>query len=355
MNRKYISTLLCLTALFGLCTLVQARTIDELMQEGRNLLNNGAYQQAAVRLKKVVSRMPGNFEARFNLGLAYLSMGNSSDALHQFEQAAGIRPRNAEVWSNLGVAYKQVGYTQKAINAFSRAIRLNPEKMTARINMAAVYEEQGRISQAIRQLKDILQIDPGNITVLMDLAELMQQQDRPKYAKQYLEQALNYDAQNAVAYYKLGNIYWEHYEELEKAAAQYRRAIDIRPDEAEFYYRLGMVLENMEKTDEALDVYTNAISYVDDALKRERIQNRIDIINKGESAAENKAVFEPAGLPDEIATLTREDTVKKKEADTMDVSDLPTGMSDDMEMSAEDSASMSDFDLNTIMEDSKQK
>jgi tetratricopeptide (TPR) repeat protein len=355
MNYRTISRAAAALAIVFITMSGHAKTIDQLMGEGRTLLNNGAYQQASVRFQTVVSRMPNNFEAQFNLGISHLNMDNPQLALTHFTKAVGIRPSSAEAWSNLGVAYKYTGNTQQAIDAFAKAVRLNPEKTTARINMANLYAEEGQVQSAIRQLENVLQRDPGNTTVLMDLAELMQQEGQPENAKAYLEQALNYDAQNAIAYYRLGNIYWEHYQKLEMAATQYRKAIEIRPDEAQFYYRLGMVLENLDKEDEALDVYANAISYVEDALKREQIQKRIDLIKKGEAGEAEVAAPDASALPDEIATIKREENRDTATYETIDVGDAADDITGDIDNMSADTSTNTDFDINNLMEESKRK
>jgi Flp pilus assembly protein TadD len=58
---------------------------------GRDLLEQGAYADAARALQRRLRLAPGDREARYMLGIASLALGHPEQALHSFEQVVTER------------------------------------------------------------------------------------------------------------------------------------------------------------------------------------------------------------------------------------------------------------------------
>ena len=79
-----------LFAAFMLLAGMQVRaqqSVETLMANGQELLQRGAYSQAATQFKQVLAREPDFFEAQFNLGFTYLQWGKYSEALVELKKA----------------------------------------------------------------------------------------------------------------------------------------------------------------------------------------------------------------------------------------------------------------------------
>jgi tetratricopeptide (TPR) repeat protein len=82
-----------------------------------------------------------NYEARYNLGLAFMEQGLSDEAIAEFELAAGDAERTADCWGLIGRCYIQKRNFPEARRRFERAVASAPEDSSARYALA--YELAG--------------------------------------------------------------------------------------------------------------------------------------------------------------------------------------------------------------------
>jgi Flp pilus assembly protein TadD len=277
---------------------VSAQSIESLMNSGNMLLQNGAYDQAVTKFRKVLSRDPGNFEAQFNLGFAYLNWGRNSNAITELKKALGINSRCTECWSNLAIAYENQGNTDNALSALYKAVNANPGNIQARLNLATMYANNDRLGDAIRQYKEVVQIDGRNVEAHLNLAKCLVSNGKVDEAKHYLKAALGLDPTEAEAYWELGTIAWRHEGKPEEAVKLYRKAIATQPNSQVYYENLGLVLEELKRKDEALEVWKKYLVYLDDALKKDKVQYRVELLERGESPSGQESPEELFGKSD---------------------------------------------------------
>lgn len=264
-------------------TTASAESVEGLMSSGNMLLSNGAYDQAVSKFRKLLARDPGNFEAQFNLAFAYLNWGRHSNAVTEFKKAAGINPGSAETWSNLAMAYEALGKSDMALNALYRAVENNPGNVQARMNLATVYANNGRRGKAIAQYKQVVEIDGSNVDANVNLGKCLISEGKITDAKRYLKAAIALNPSEAEAYWELGNIAWNNDKNAEEAIKNYRKATALQPNSQVYYDNLGRLLEHQKMTDEAIEVWKKYLVYLDDALRKEEIQDRVAALERGES------------------------------------------------------------------------
>ncbi|MBD3316661.1 MAG: tetratricopeptide repeat protein [Chitinivibrionales bacterium] len=300
----------CLSAMLLLCVGlfsgdVAAQSIESLMNSGNMLLQNGAYDQAVTKYRKVLGRDPGNFEAQFNLGFAYLNWGRNSNAVTEFKKALGINPNCAECWSNLAMAFENLGQTDDALSALYKAVDANPGSIAARLNLATMYANNDRLDEAVRQYKEVVRIDGRNVDAHLNLAKCLISNGSAQEARQYLKATLAINPQEAEAFWELGNIAWKKDGNTDEALAMYRKAISLKPTSQVYYENLGLLLEELRRNEEALEVWKKYLVYLDDALKKEKIHYRIQILERGESPSGNETPEELFGEADEGKEINR--------------------------------------------------
>ena len=288
-KQKIVTSIILLCALLFTVPALAVST-EELMNTGNHLLADGAYDQAVSKFRKVIARDPGNFEAQFNLAIAYLNSEQYSNAILEFKKAIYINPRSAEAWSNLAFVYDKLGWSEKALNALYKAVISNPNNITARINLATVYAQNNRYNEAIAQYKQIIQIDGTNLDAHVNIAKCLISKNKLKEAKHYLKSAIAINPNDPEAYWELGNVLWDSERNSEGAVKNYKKAIALKPNSQVYYENLGLLLEELwkknkdkNKRQEAIDVWESWLVYLDDALQKEKIQSRIEMLERGES------------------------------------------------------------------------
>jgi tetratricopeptide (TPR) repeat protein len=282
-----------------------AQSIESLMNSGNMLLQNGAFDQAATKFRKVLSRDPGNFEAQFNLAFSYLNWGRSSNAVTEFKKALGINSNCAECWSNLAMAYENLGRSDDALSALYKAVNTNPGNIEARLNLATMYANKERLGDAIRQYKEIVQIDGRNVEAHLNLSKCLISKGEISEAKHYLKAAVGLDPNEADAYWELGNIAWKKDGDTDEALKMYRKAIALEPNSQVYYENLGLLLEHLGRKEEALEIWKKYLVYLDDALKKEEIQYRVQLLERGESPDGNESPEELFGKGDAGGNIDR--------------------------------------------------
>jgi Tfp pilus assembly protein PilF len=226
----------------------------------------------------------------------------------------------------MGIAYERCGHSQKAIDALSKAVNLNPSNVDARLNLASMYANQGHTGSAIQQFKQIIQIDGSNPTALTNLSKLLVAEKKLDEAKHYLREAIAHDPNNAEAHWQLGYIYWKEDKNAEAAKKEFGIALSIDPNLIDAYNDMGQLLESEGKVDQAIENYKKALAYVDDALAKERLKQRIDMLeNPGKASAGSSSSLSSTSLSpasgQDVEKLQRElrKGSETSEAKTIDV------------------------------------
>jgi tetratricopeptide (TPR) repeat protein len=94
----------------------------------------------------------------FNLGMAYISIGQLSAALNALEKALSIGPDNPDNHFGYGLVSRETGRMEQAARALEKALILDPQYREARVELVRVYLDQSRWEDARRQL---LLLDQG--------------------------------------------------------------------------------------------------------------------------------------------------------------------------------------------------
>ncbi|HEX3019339.1 MAG TPA: tetratricopeptide repeat protein [Chitinispirillaceae bacterium] len=287
--------------------LVSAQSIEEMMASGQQLLERGAYSEAVSAFRQVTSREPSNFEAQYNLGYAYLGWGRYSNAVEEFKKAMRIQNRNSALWGNLAIAYEQLGRSQDAINALYQAVQIDPQNITARMNLATSYANANHYKEAIAQYKQVISIEGVHEEALVNISKCLIAVGNYQEAKNYLKQASVANPNNGSAHWELGNIYWKKEKDIDKGISEYKLAVSVEPENDELYDNLALALEEKGKKDEALEVWKKCMAYCSDALRKEKIQDRIDRLQYG-----TKPGSEPNEPAMKMATKNQIDELKKE-------------------------------------------
>lgn len=135
----------------------------------------------------------------------------------------------ADVMNMLGVINHDRGQVAIARDYFEKALALNPRYTEAAINLAVTYNEQGHYEEARRVHEHAMSLQSvGGERVIEPFA-------RGKLSNMHAD---------------LGQAYAE-LQMFEKAIAQYREALDLSPGFADVRTRLGQLLKDCGRVDDA--------------------------------------------------------------------------------------------------------
>lgn len=159
------------------------------------------------------------------------------------------REELATEYYNLGTAYLDLGEPERAAEYFLRAIDLDRDFAEADFNLARAYLDGERISDAISVLTSLLVEDPGNTVVLRTLGYAHYRAGDDRRAREYYETVLDVNEADVEALYNLGIIEFED-GRYEEALAYLERAeeLDVGEDIAR---ALGLAYFALDRDEEA--------------------------------------------------------------------------------------------------------
>lgn len=182
--------------------------------------------------------------ARNERGLDYFSKNKFEQALKEYEEALKIYPQFAAAHNNMGSAYFALGRYEEAAHSFQEAIRLEPQYAQAHFNLALAYIKLGRE----REAGDALDAATRAYTAKGD-EELAA--GSLKDAEESYRALLQIDPEYALAYQRIGLVYNASHR-FDEAAASFKRALQKNPDDPS-------ALEGIAESFIGLRDYTSAL------------------------------------------------------------------------------------------------
>jgi Flp pilus assembly protein TadD len=132
--------------------------ISALMQRGKDLYDQGRYEDAVRVYSEVVRLKPDNEAAQSNLGSSYFRLQQIDNALAAFREAVRLNPNDAEALQNLGAGLAALGNYDDAIQQYLKAVAINPDLAPAHYSLGVLYQEQNNKDKAISELQRYLEI-----------------------------------------------------------------------------------------------------------------------------------------------------------------------------------------------------
>lgn len=158
--------------------------------QGRALLFDKKFPQAANLLEESVRMDPGAAYGFNALGIAYLEQAEYDKAIPAFRDAA----RRAQHWSyplhNEALAYVETGDYRSAIRAYQEAIRLTPQYSYLPYNLGLVYQRLNRRKDAEAAYKKAEMLAPGSAEPYNALGTLKASEGKRAEAEQFYRESL---------------------------------------------------------------------------------------------------------------------------------------------------------------------
>jgi protein O-GlcNAc transferase len=242
-------------------TLLQkSQEADRLAQKGTEYLGKKDWKRAAESFQKAVRADARNVEANYGLGLAYMNLKQTADALAAFSNviAAKPNPRVREALVNTGAIQFTLQHYKEAVEALEPALQLGDIGATGQYFLGKAYLQMGRDAEALASLQRATSEPQYAQDAFFSVGFLRMKQNQPKEAIPPLEQAVRLNAQYAPAQMLLGNAYLSAGRN-EEALASLRAAATLDPNQFFTQYGLGYAHLALGHNEEAVAAFTSAL------------------------------------------------------------------------------------------------
>ena len=206
---------------------------------GRLLEESGSFFKAEAEYRKALRHDPRSSQLHTEVASAYLRNNRILEAIQQFETAARIDPDNLRARRRLGAIYYELLASEsrghristgdtlnKAIREYEAIGRLAPQDGDSLLVLGRLYGQAGRSREAVATLEKHLKVAPSSEEGLSMLAELHRGQGELKKAVEYQERAVGINSGSPVLLRGLGLAY-EQSGDFKKAAETYRKGMNV--------------------------------------------------------------------------------------------------------------------------------
>jgi Flp pilus assembly protein TadD len=185
-------------------------------------------------------------------------------------------PAKAIELNRAGVDALAAGDLETADARFSLALEYNPSFVDALTNQGLVELQRGNFERAGQLLTRARRLNPDVAQPHHALGVLAERERRPDLASQHYYEALRVDPGFAPARNNLAHLLYDGglYEE---ALTQFKRLIEVAPDDPHAHAGLAATLLHLERAEEASAVIDHALSFAPDDSELAILAARLEI------------------------------------------------------------------------------
>ena len=225
----------------------------------------GDYAGAAASFSSSIKARPLFAEAYFNRGLSYSNLQQYDKAAEDFTTYTTKKPKVADGYTELGRAYASAKKYQPAADAYTKAIELKPAIADNYSDRGNVYFNLNNYDKAIADYTQYFQAAGAKANPVVytnrALAKTSKTPADSAGAIADLSTYLTAKPTDADAFLLRGDVY-SSLKQYDKAAADYGKAVSLKPDEAAGYSGRAIAYLQMTppKTAEAIADYKTFIA-----------------------------------------------------------------------------------------------
>jgi tetratricopeptide (TPR) repeat protein len=236
------------------------------LQNAAKELSAGKLDQAEQDLQSILRSNPANYFALDLLGVVRVLQHQEAEAEKLFERVVKAKPDFAPGHAHLGLLYLQLGRTQDAVPELQEALRLDPARTDVAGALAHILLDQakaesasGRWDNALNLLIEARKYAPENPDVQYEFARATQKLSLYDDAIEAFQQTLKFRKDDALAMYYLGFALMDR-ARYDDARQQFARYVELRPEDPSGYGAMGLALAGLGKSEEARAQFERSIA-----------------------------------------------------------------------------------------------
>lgn len=225
---------------------------------GRCFLHVRDYNRAAVAFEEAIKLSPRDATYRSNLAIVLNRQKKTWREVEQLRLARDEQPGNLKLSERLVTALIVMGYWKEAATELERTLPRKRDISGHHYDLGLCYDRLGRSELASQHYDQAVSLSKNPDAPKLGIGILHEEAQHWGLAIEAFSKQAS-DHPSGEIYHKLGRSLERNYE-WELALENHQRAIRYDPRNSEWLYRLGFVLERLEKWDESADAYASAIS-----------------------------------------------------------------------------------------------
>ena len=209
---------------------------------GEIQLATGLYDEAAVSFREVLIQQPEATDARIMLAETEQKRSNLQAAEENYRTVLQQDPDSHNIHYKLGQIYQDQERFSDAASEYSLAIKYNPKHTNAIVNLSHVYRQQNNLSASLDTLSRAIEHQQDNSNLHYNCGILLIDMRQYTAAEEHFKIAVQIKPDYALAYVRLGDLY-RLAGEREHAIQSYRNSLRHGENEGYSQYMLSALGE----------------------------------------------------------------------------------------------------------------
>lgn len=228
----------------------ETTALNKVLADAQTALDAKDYATAAKDFQDFLEKKPEYAPVHFQLGYTYTAMGQTAQAVQEYQKAVDIDPSMEEAQLNLGLTLLQTD-PAAAIDPLSKAVALKPNQLQANLALGAAYESTNKPADAERFDAVAVKLDPKNFDAHASLARVLLVQKKADQAETEFRAALAIQPDSAPAILGLAQSLTLQ-KKTDAAAEEMKKYAALRPNDPAVQLEQASLLAKAGKDDEAL-------------------------------------------------------------------------------------------------------
>src|SRR5881409_3678767 len=223
-------------------------------------------EEAVAAYQKAIELDRGDEVLWNNLGNALYNLGRYDESIPYFERGLEVNPEYEIAWNNIGNALNKMGRHVESLKYHDKSLEIKPDFDYALYAKGHALDNLGRHEEGLELIGQSLELNQNYDHAWMAKAEALHRLGRLEEARDALNNALILNGAFDEAWVFRGKILEEMGNALEaercyeEALQCFHASLEIEPDNAELRYHQAVLLEDLERIDEAIDGYAASAS-----------------------------------------------------------------------------------------------
>lgn len=222
------------------------------------LLEKNRTDEAILHCDALLNVNPQDADVHYLKGLAWRQLGNLLAAKISFESSLRIAPASVSAHFALGNVLRLQGDLKAAEQAYLGTIALDVQHEKAHFNLGLVYHKSGNLKMALTCYDRALEINPGYADALNNKGNVLKSLGNLQGAYKCYSDAATIKP-SATIYYNIGLVL-QMLNRPDEAAEAYVCAVKHKPDYCEAWAGLGLALHKHKSYPQAVDAYKKALA-----------------------------------------------------------------------------------------------
>lgn len=280
---------------------------------------DGDIEAAKTAFRKALELDEDNTEALYQMA-SLISSENKEKSLEYLEKYLKVSPdQAADVYYQMAILYNLQGRRDEAIKHLNLSIQSDPTFLQSRYSLAQLYEIKGDTFSALTEYLDILPMDEKNAALLNHIGEIYINSGKLPEAEAYFLKTRDINRSDPTACFWLAvlaeqkedfrsganylkessrfnkdprlrlrvSYYLTRFDNYREAVSILEEGHEIWPKDAEISYFLALGLDDLRKTQKALEILKKLIQdkpdYREARMQYAVISERVDLMDEAET------------------------------------------------------------------------